>query len=247
MQLHLPPTIGAGMPGPCLYGLDSSWLCCVDVQALTQEDAAIKIQAGMRGHLSRKRTKQGNDEELSFIGMRPKVGQSSCCTSMACGVWCLSSMLVCAFVGSLGRTWQVWLLKMQTCKSIGSCQTETQHWRMLAVEDLPLSPNASWHDQQTAAGPTCRIPPGSYLALIGCGVRLLLHRAALGEKNNPICTYPLMQLGSLPPSLPFSPGAGQGQQTSRHLAAAGPLVAVGLPPGVPARALHGLCTPPLCS
>ena len=80
----------------------SCWLCCVDVQALTQEDAAIKIQAGMRGHLSRKRTKQGNDEELSFIGMRPKVGQSSYCTSMACCVWGLSRMLVCAFVGSLG-------------------------------------------------------------------------------------------------------------------------------------------------
>ena len=92
------------MPGCCLYGLNSSWLCCVDVQALTQEDAAIKIQAGMRGHLSRKRTKQGNDEELSFIGMRPKVGQSSCCASIACGVWLLSSMLIGAFVGSLGCT-----------------------------------------------------------------------------------------------------------------------------------------------
>ena len=79
----------------------SSWLCCVDMQALTQEDAATKIQAGMRGHLSRKRTKQGTDEELSFIGMRPKVGQSSCCTSMAGCMWGLSSMLVCATVGSL--------------------------------------------------------------------------------------------------------------------------------------------------
>ena len=64
----------------------SSWLCCEDMQALTQEDAAIKIQGGMRGHLSRKRTKHGTDEELSFIGMRPKVGQSSCCTSVACCV-----------------------------------------------------------------------------------------------------------------------------------------------------------------
>ena len=75
------------------------------MQALTQEDAAIKIQAGMRGHLSRKRTKQGNDEELSFIGMRPKVGQSSCCTSTGCRVLCRGSMLVCAFVGSPGCTW----------------------------------------------------------------------------------------------------------------------------------------------
>ena len=76
----------------------------MEVQALTQEDAAIKIQAGMRGHLSRKRTKQGNDEELSFIGMRPKVGQSGCCTSIAYFVWCLSSLvLLLAIVAALGR------------------------------------------------------------------------------------------------------------------------------------------------
>lgn len=46
--------------------------CCL--QVLTQERAAIKIQAGVRGLLTRRRVHNTAQEELQFIGMKPKVG-----------------------------------------------------------------------------------------------------------------------------------------------------------------------------
>ena len=43
------------------------------VQVLTQEKAAIKIQAGVRGLLTRLQVQRTAQEELQFIGMKPKV------------------------------------------------------------------------------------------------------------------------------------------------------------------------------
>ena len=43
------------------------------VQVLTQEKAAIKIQAGVRGLLTRLQVHRTAQEELQFIGMKPKV------------------------------------------------------------------------------------------------------------------------------------------------------------------------------
>lgn len=42
-------------------------------QVLTQEKAAIKIQAGVRGLLTRLQVHRTAQEELQFIGMKPKV------------------------------------------------------------------------------------------------------------------------------------------------------------------------------
>lgn len=44
------------------------------MQVLTQEKAAIKIQAGVRGLLTRLQVHRTAQEELQFIGMKPKVG-----------------------------------------------------------------------------------------------------------------------------------------------------------------------------
>lgn len=44
------------------------------LQVLTHEKAAIKIQAGVRGLLTRRRVYRAAQEELQFIGMKPKVG-----------------------------------------------------------------------------------------------------------------------------------------------------------------------------
>lgn len=43
------------------------------MQVLTQEKAAIKIQAGVRGLLTRRQVHRTAQEELQFIGMQPKV------------------------------------------------------------------------------------------------------------------------------------------------------------------------------
>lgn len=40
---------------------------------LTQEKAAIKIQAGVRGLLTRRHVQRTAQQELEFIGMKPKV------------------------------------------------------------------------------------------------------------------------------------------------------------------------------
>ena len=40
---------------------------------LTQEKAAIKIQAGVRGLLTRRHVQRTVQQELEFIGMKPKV------------------------------------------------------------------------------------------------------------------------------------------------------------------------------
>ncbi len=52
------------------------------LQVLTQEKAAIKIQAGVRGLLTRRRVHRTALEELQFIGMKPKV--SPCFQWLAC-------------------------------------------------------------------------------------------------------------------------------------------------------------------
>lgn len=49
------------------------------VQVLTQEKAAIKIQAGVRGLLTRLQVHRTAQEELQFIGMKPKVVYHSTC------------------------------------------------------------------------------------------------------------------------------------------------------------------------
>lgn len=53
------------------------------VQVLTQEKAAIKIQAGVRGLLTRLQVHRTAQEELQFIGMKPKVDSHviSCATA----------------------------------------------------------------------------------------------------------------------------------------------------------------------
>lgn len=43
------------------------------IQVLTQEKAAIKIQAGVRGLLTRRHVQRTAQQELEFIGMKPKV------------------------------------------------------------------------------------------------------------------------------------------------------------------------------
>ena len=48
------------------------------VQVLTQEKAAIKIQAGVRGLLTRLQVHRTAQEELQYIGMKPKVCHSTC-------------------------------------------------------------------------------------------------------------------------------------------------------------------------
>ena len=45
-------------------------------QVLTQEKAAIKIQAGVRGLLTRRRVQRTAQQELEFIGMKPKVANN---------------------------------------------------------------------------------------------------------------------------------------------------------------------------
>jgi hypothetical protein len=41
---------------------------------LTHEEAARRIQAAIRGFIWRRRIKEVSDQELMFIGMKPKVG-----------------------------------------------------------------------------------------------------------------------------------------------------------------------------
>lgn len=67
------------------------------VQVLTQEKAAIKIQAGVRGLLTRLQVHRTAQEELQFIGMKPKVVYRSTCVLLhniyhdngACTVTCI--------------------------------------------------------------------------------------------------------------------------------------------------------------
>lgn len=77
------------------------------VQVLTQEKAAIKIQAGVRGLLTRLQVHRTAQEELQFIGMKPKVVSHviSCATVwhepdssahiMQSVVTCMSNHAVC--------------------------------------------------------------------------------------------------------------------------------------------------------
>ena len=58
------------------------------MQVLTQEKAAIKIQAGVRGLLTRRQVHRTAQEELQFIGMQTKV--------------CRLRHLPCAAVGLTG-------------------------------------------------------------------------------------------------------------------------------------------------